>query len=104
MPDKILILYPSITMALLTIAMILGMGLRRLLAVRTRKVGIKYYRTYHEGSAEPESMRQHSRHVQNHFELPTLFHLAVWGTFLAGSVSALTLSMAWLFVGSRCLH
>jgi hypothetical protein len=104
MPDKTIILYPSIVMALLTLAMILSMGLRRFLAVQTRRVGIKYYRTYDDGPGEPERMRQHSRHVQNHFELPTLFHLAVWATFLLGTVNALTLAVAWLFVGSRCLH
>lgn len=104
MHDKTAILYPSIVMALLTLSLILGMGLRHFLAVQTRKVGIKYYRTYSEGEPEPDSMRQHSRHVQNHFELPTLFHLAIWGSFILGAFNSLTLVVAWLFVGSRCLH
>lgn len=102
--DKTAILYPSIVMALLTLGLILAMGLRRLVAVRTRRVPIKYYRTYSEGQPEPESMRQHSRHIQNHFELPPMFHLAVWGTYIAGSVSPLAIALAWLFVASRCLH
>lgn len=97
------ILYPSAVMALLTLGLLLAMGLRRFAAIRSRKVSLKYYRTYSEGG-EPESMRQHSRHVQNHFEVPPLFHLAVFGTYLAGQVTAATVAAAWFFVASRCLH
>ena len=104
MTDKIAILYPSIAMALLTIGLIFAMGARRFLAIQQRKVSIKYYRTYSESGGEPESLRQHSRHVQNHFEVPPLFHLAVWGTFLAGQVSDFAIGAAWLFVASRCVH
>lgn len=103
MLDKTAILYPSIVMALITLGLLLSMGLRRLFAIRARAVSIKHYRTYSEGS-EPESMRQHSRHVQNHFEVPPLFHLAVWGTYAADAVSSTAVFAAWFFVGARCLH
>ena len=36
--QKVEILYPAIAMALMTIALILALGLRRFFAVRTRKV------------------------------------------------------------------
>jgi len=101
--DKIAIVYPSIAMALFTIAMVFSLGLRRFYAVRARRVNPKYYRTYTEGD-EPESMRQHSRHVQNHFEVPPLFHLAVWGTYLAGEVTAAAVFAAWFFVAARGVH
>ena len=104
MTAKIAILYPSIVMALLTIGLILAMGVRRFIAVRKRNVNIKFYRTYTFGEGEPESLRQHSRHVQNHFEVPPLFHLAVFGTYLVGQVTPLVLGAAWFFVGTRCVH
>jgi hypothetical protein len=104
MTGKIAILYPSIVMALLTVCLIFAMGARRFMAVQQRKVSLKYYRTYSEGEGEPPSLRQHSRHVQNHFEVPPLFHLAVWGTYLAGEVSSFAVAAAWLFVASRCVH
>ncbi len=103
MPAKIAILYPSIVMALLTLTLILALGARRFTAVRSRAVDYRFYRTYDEGS-EPEGLRKHTRHVQNHFELPPLFHIAVWGTFLAGEVTTVTVAAAWLFVVSRCVH
>jgi hypothetical protein len=104
MTDKIAILYPSIVMALMTLALILAMGMRRLAAIRKHQLSIKYYRTYSDGPGEPESLRQHSRHVQNHFEVPPLFHLAVWGSFLAGEVGSLAMGAAWFFVATRGLH
>lgn len=104
MTDKTAILYPSIAMALLTLGLIFTMGARRFLAVQGRKVSIKYYRTYSDDAGEPESLRQHSRHVQNHFEAPPLFHLVVWGTYLIGAVSPFAIWAAWLFVASRCVH
>ena len=103
MTSKIAILYPSAVMALLTLTLLLSMGIRRFIAVQTGAVGIKYYRTYNEGG-EPDGMRRHTRHVQNHFEVPPLFHLALFGTYLVGQVDGVTLALAWFFVGSRIVH
>jgi len=103
MISKTAILYPAAVMALLTLGLLLAMGLRRFVAIQRRLVSIKYYRVYTEGG-EPESMRQHSRHVQNHFEVPPLFHLALYGTYVAGNVTSATVTAAWFFVATRCLH
>jgi hypothetical protein len=100
---KTAILYPAIAMALLTLALLVAMALRRWAAMKSRAVSIKFYRTYSEG-AEPEELRKHTRHVANHFEVPPLFHLAVFGTYLAGEVTMATVGAAWLFVASRCVH
>jgi hypothetical protein len=103
--SKALIFYPSVVMALLTLVMIASMGLRRYAAVAQRKVNFKLYRTFNPAEGEePEPMRRHTRHVQNHFELPPLFHLAVFGTYLVGEVGPATLAAAWLFVASRGVH
>ena len=104
MPGKIAILYPSIVMALMTVAVILGLGARRFLAVQRRAFNPRYYVTFNGESPEPPSLRQHSRHVQNHFEVPPLFHLAVWGTYVAGEVTTATIVAAWFFVAARAGH
>lgn len=105
MPAKISILYPSAAMALLTIALIFGLGIRRFAAVRRRQVNPKFYRTFRDSEgSEPEALRRHWRHVQNHFEVPPLFHFAVFGTCLFGEVTAATLAAAWFFVGTRVVH
>jgi hypothetical protein len=103
MAGKIALLAPSAAMALMTLVVLLTLGLRRFAAVRNRVVSVKYYTTYTEG-AEPEALRRHTRHVQNHFEVPPLFHLVVFGTYLVGQVDALTLVVAWFFVASRLVH
>jgi hypothetical protein len=103
MSAKVAILYPSAAMALLTLSLLLSLGLRRFIAVRRGLVNVKYYRTFAEGS-EPEAMRRHTRQVQNHFEVPPLFHLALFGTYMVGEVTTATLAAAWFFVASRCVH
>jgi hypothetical protein len=90
-------------MALMTLALVAALGIRRYLAVQQRTVNNKFYRTF-EGEGEPESLRKHTRNVQNQFELPPLFHLAVWGTYAAGAVTPLAVWAAWLFVASRAAH
>jgi hypothetical protein len=104
MPSKIAILYPSVAMALLSLGLIFALGMRRFYAVRGRAMNPKFYRTFDHGEGEPERLRQHTRNVQNQFEVPPLFHLAVWGTYLAGEVSIATVTAAWVFFVSRCVH
>ncbi len=98
-----LIFYPSVAMFALTLAMMLRMGVARYRATASREVSLKYYRLYTEG-AEPEHLRLLSRHVQNHFEVPPLFHLVVLMLYVTGQVSLLGLIIAWLYVALRCLH
>jgi len=104
MPAKIAILYPSIVMALMTLCVILALGARRLAAVRARQVHPKYYVTFSGENPEPQSLKQHSRHVNNHFEVPPLFHIAAWGTYLVGEVTTTAVALAWFFVASRAIH
>lgn len=103
MGGKVAILYPSVVMAVLTILLLVSMGLRRYAAVARREVNPKYYRTFSDG-AETETLRKHSRHVQNHFEIPPLFHLAVWGTYIVGDVTPVAVGAAWFFVATRVAH
>jgi hypothetical protein len=97
------LLTPSIVMALMSATFLLALGARRFAAVRARAVDVKYYKTFSDG-AEPDWLRRHSRHVQNHFEVPPLFHLALFATWIAGQADGITLAIAWFFVGTRAVH
>ncbi len=101
--DPTSILYPSIAMALLTLALLVYMGLTRAGAVRRGEVNPRFYRSYREGE-QPEALHVLGRHVQNHFEVPPLFHVAVLATYVTGLVDGLAVLLAWSFVGLRIAH
>jgi len=97
------ILYPAIAMFTLTFGVILALGLARYRAIQRGDVRIRFFRTYDEGS-QPARLHLLSRHAQNHFEVPPLFHVGVLLSFASGSVSTLAVVFAWLFVVARCVH
>lgn len=101
--NSALMLYPSIAMAMLTLGMLLRMGYLRYRAIHAGRVRISYYRCYNEGQ-QPPDLHLIMRHVQNHFEVPPLFHAVVIATFASGTVTPLALMLAWLYVAARCAH
>lgn len=98
-----LIFYPSIAMFALTAGVLVRMGIMRYRAVAAGEVDPRYYRLY-TGAEEPLELRKLGRHVQNHFEVPPLFHLVVLMLYVTGQVNLLSLVLAWLFVALRALH
>lgn len=100
-PDTIL--YPGIAMFALTLSAIAALGIARYRAIQRREVSIKYFRTYDEGT-QPAYLHRLARHVQNHFEVPPLFYFGLLFSFVTGSVGALSVAFAWLFVAARCVH
>jgi hypothetical protein len=70
------IIYPAIAMFFLTFGILVNLGVQRYAAIRRREVSIRYYRLYTEGQ-QPDRLQLLGRHVQNHFEVPPLFHIAV---------------------------
>ncbi len=101
--DPRLILFPAVAMFFLTFGVILRLGLARYLAVRSRVVSIKFFRTYNEGN-QPARLHLLSRHVQNHFEVPPLFYAGVVIAFVTGVVSTASVAFAWSYFVLRCLH
>ena len=97
------ILYPAIAMFTLTIVCIFKLGLTRFLAVRRREVSVSFFSAYSKGT-QPPHLHLLMRHVQNHFEVPPLFHIAVVALFVTHSVSPSSIILAWLFVASRLVH
>lgn len=99
-----MILYPSIAMFLLTAGMIVAMGLTRRRLVRSREVSIKYYQLFEGEDRQPERLRVLTRHVQNHFEIPPLFHAGVLMAYVSGQVGIASVVLAWAYVLLRCVH
>jgi hypothetical protein len=98
-----LILFPAVAMFSLTCGVIVRLGMARYSAIHSGAVSIKFFRTYDEGD-QPARLHLLSRHVQNHFEVPPLFHVGVLMAFAAGAVSPASVAFAWSFVAIRCLH
>ena len=97
------IVYPAIAMFALTLVIMIMLGAARYSAVRGRRVSIKFFRGYNQGE-QPERLHVMSRHLQNHFEVPPIFYAGLLFTYATGSVTALSVALAWLFVGLRCVH
>lgn len=101
--NTVLILYPAFVMFALTLGCVFYLGFSRFRAIQLREVRISYFRSYNEG-AQPERLHLLGRHIQNHFEVPPLFHIGVVLAFATQSVNTVSLTLAWLFVGLRVLH
>jgi hypothetical protein len=97
------VLYPAIAMFALTMACVFALGLARYRAIRKGEVRLSFFRTYDEGS-QPKRLHLLARHVQNHFEVPPLFHVGVVLVHATQSASAASIGFAWLFVVSRIVH
>jgi len=101
--DPTAIVFPAIAMFFLTMTMVARMAYLRVTSVQRGDVPIQYYRLYYEG-VEPDRLRQIGRHVQNHFEVPPLFYVAVLFLYATGSVTPLGVGLAWLYVALRAVH
>lgn len=98
-----LIFYPSVAMFALT-ALVLGLtGSARFRASGSGEMDPRFYKLY-TGGEEPAHLRKLSRHLQNHFEVPPLFHLVVIMHFVTDQVGMLSLILAWTYVATRGLH
>ena len=97
------ILYPGIAMFFLSLGVMLWMGLARYAAIHSGAVSIKFFRTFNEGS-QPARLHLLSRHMQNHFEIPPLFYIAILFTYVAGAVTTTAVVCAWAFFLLRCVH
>lgn len=98
-----LILYPAFAMFALTLACVVTMGASRYGAIRRGEVRMSFYRTYDEGT-QPRRLHLLSRHVQNHFEVPPLFHIGVIMVYATASTTLAALIFAWLYVLARLVH
>lgn len=97
------ILFPSFAMFALSAAVLVSLAVVRYRAIGAKKVDPAYYALY-QGKEETGQLRVLSRHVQNHFEVPPLLHIAVLLAFVTDAVTGLTVGLAWAFVIARAVH
>jgi hypothetical protein len=101
--DPSAIVFPAIAMFMLTASVVAYAGGSRVAAIRRGEVSIRYYRLYNEGEQTPR-LQVIGRHMQNHFEVPPLFYVAILFLYETGGVTPAAVALAWLYFGSRCVH
>jgi len=90
-------------LALWTGAVLLLTGVRRVLAVRSRRVSVKEFRLG-ESAAVPADVTVFNRNLMNLLEMPLLFYVVSLGFYVAHAVDGTVLCLAWVFVALRLIH
>ena len=98
-----LILAPMGALALLTFLVLLQIPIRRFRAGFAGQVKAEDFR-YGESPRVPGSVALPNRNYMNLLELPVLFYVVCLMALVTASVTPVTLSLAWAYVGLRALH
>lgn len=97
-----LLLVGLLVQVALTFGLLLWLGRIRVPLVTNRKVRMKDVALSRDGW--PERARQLANAVDNQFQLPVLFYVAVLLTLWNGTATWLELGLGWVFVISRAVH
>ena len=98
-----LIFWPAVAMAALTFGVGLHMFRVRVAQIKRDHIRLRSIATSRD-AAEKLTDSAPADNFGNLFELPVLFYLALCIAFFTAQVNALTLGLAWLFVGTRLVH
>jgi hypothetical protein len=97
------ILWPAFALVALTLMIVMRLARQRFAAVRAGRVDPRFYKVF-RGDGEPEEVAATARNLLNLYEMPTLFYAGTAIAFAAGRSGALLVTLAWSYVGLRCLH
>ena len=100
--EKTLILYPAISMMLLTLFLYVKNYLDNRKAKKNKSIKFSYFKTY-TGDA-PDYVAVSRQTLKNQFELPIFFYFLISIILVFDRVSQLDIILAWVFVASRYLH
>jgi len=100
--EKTLILYPAISMMLLTLFLYVKNYLDNRKAKKNKSIKFSYFKTY-TGDA-PDYVVISRQTLKNQFELPIFFYFLISIILVFDRVSQLDIILAWVFVASRYLH
>ena len=100
--EKTLILYPAVSMILLTLFLYVKNYLDNIKATTNKSIQFSYFKTY-KGEV-PEYVSVSRQTLKNQFELPIFFYFLICIILVFDKVSQLDLIFAWLFSTSRYLH
>ena len=100
--EKTLILYPAISMMILTLFLYVKNYLDSKKAVLNKSIQYNYFKTY--TGEVPDYMAVSRQTLKNQFELPIFFYFLISIILVFDKVSQLDIIFAWLFSASRYLH
>tara|TARA_B100001113_G_C20528534_1_gene370630 strand:- start:45 stop:458 length:414 start_codon:yes stop_codon:yes gene_type:complete len=100
--EKNLILYPAISMMVLTFFLYTKNYLDNRKAKKADAIKFSYFKTY-QGEV-PDYMVVSRQTLKNQFELPIFFYFLISVILAFDKVSQLDIILAWIFVASRYLH
>lgn len=100
-PEKLLFA-AALGQLALTFGLLLWLGFLRVPLVTAGKVRIRDIALSRE--AWPERVRQVANAVDNQFQLPLLFYVAVTLLLWSGTAGWVEVALGWLFVALRLLH
>lgn len=94
---------PVSVLALWTGVVMLTVGVRRIRAVRARRVSPKAFRLG-ESPDVPEDVAVANRNLMNLLEMPILFYVVSISFYVTHHVHSGTVVVAWIYVALRVLH
>jgi hypothetical protein len=94
---------PVVTLALLTLLVLGYTGYKRFHAGFAGRVKGSDFR-YGETANVPPDVAVANRNFMNLLEAPVLFYVLCLCLYVTGHVTTVTLSLAWAYVGLRCVH
>ena len=100
--EKTLILYPAVSMIILTFFVYVKNYLDGKKAILNKSIKFSYFKTY--AGEIPDYMAVSRQTLKNQFELPIFFYFLISAILVFDKVSQLDLILAWIFVASRYLH
>jgi hypothetical protein len=100
---QLLLVLPLFAMALLTFIILFTLGSKRFQAAKSRTMDLSYYKLY-QGDSEPAAIRKIARNLENLFEMPVLFYLAIILSIILKLESLTLVFIAWGYVFLRYLH
>lgn len=98
------ILLPMATYVFYLFAMFLCVFTLRLRAVKGKQFSGKYFKNYADKSNVPDNFLVLERHVDNQFQVPTLFLITGLTAIVLENETLLVQILAWAFVLTRFLH
>ena len=100
--EKTLILYPAISMMILTLFLYGKNYFNSVKAKKSNAIKFSYFKTY-QGEV-PDYLNVSRQTLKNQFELPIFFYFLISIILVFGEVSQLDFMLAWIFVASRYVH
>ena len=100
--EKTSILYPAISMMILTLFLYVKNYLDNRKATINKSIKFSYFKTY--AGEVPNYIAVSRQTLKNQFELPIFFYFLISIILVFDKVSQLDLILSWIFVASRYLH